>query len=267
MAIITLSRGTFAGGEQLARLLGEQLGYRTVSREQLHARALEAFGYGEEDLPRLMSRAPTRLDLAARRRRQMFVAIQATLCQLLTPDRVVYHGQAGHLFLPGIEHVLRVRLIAPHGQRVKIAARRLGVPANEASHHVDSIDEERTRWTQFVFGANWSDPQLYDLVLNLERMPLEDAAAVVVCAAQRPALGATPERLAAMENLTLGSQVLARLMNDPSTETLELRVEADGGQVTVRGPLEGAQGERIAALAQQVPGVEGVTLNDSRSES
>jgi hypothetical protein len=41
MAIITISRGTFSGGQSLAECVGEKLGYRCISRQVLVRAALE----------------------------------------------------------------------------------------------------------------------------------------------------------------------------------------------------------------------------------
>ena len=54
MAIITVSRGTCAGGERLANLVGEKLGFKVVSRELLYARVAEQYGFGPDRVSSLM---------------------------------------------------------------------------------------------------------------------------------------------------------------------------------------------------------------------
>lgn len=256
MAIITLSRGTFAGGEQLAQTLSDRLGYRTVSREQLYTTVHELYGFTEEELGQIMHKAPTRLDHAAEHRRRVFVAIQATLCQLLREDNVIYHGQAGHLFLLGVAHVIRVRLIAPYARRVRMAVEREGLTDYEAGCKIDRVDAEREQWTQFVFGANWANPSLYDMVLNLERMTLDEAAELVSHAVTLSTFQSTAESVRRMEDLTLSNMVLARLLTDPSTQHLELTAEASAGRVVLRGPVDAKSMERAIQLASEVEGVE-----------
>jgi cytidylate kinase len=31
------------------------------------------------------------------------------------------------------------------------------------------MDRDRRKWTQFLYGLDWGQPSLYDLVINLER--------------------------------------------------------------------------------------------------
>ena len=49
MAVITISRGTFAGGEKLASALAQRLGYRAISREALYRQVQAEHGFQAED--------------------------------------------------------------------------------------------------------------------------------------------------------------------------------------------------------------------------
>jgi len=262
MAIITISRGTFAGGATLATLLGQRLGFRTVSREMLYHKAGEDFGVSDEELAQIMTWTPSRRDPAVDQRRRLFVSIQAALCALLQDDDVVYHGQAGHLLLPEIAHVVRVRLIAPRTKRIEMAIERETISAHQASCRIDQVDSRRSRWTEFVFGANWADPSLYDVVLNLDRMDLEDAAEIVRHTARLPAFRATDESRCRLQDLALQSAVLARLLGDSVTANLELKVEACGGRVTLSGPVDSSRRQRVLEVARQVEQASEVVLAD-----
>lgn len=272
MAIITISRGTFAGGEKVAQLLAEKLGYTTVSREQLYQKVKEWYSYDVDTIAELLEQAPTsrvvsisdrrnRISMGERRR-QVFLAVQASLCELLRKDNVVYHGQAGHLLLPGIAHVLRVRLIAPRTKRVEMAMAREGLTRTEASKKIDQVDSERTRWTTAFFGVNWGDPLLFDIVLNLEVMSLEEACELVVSAAQLPHFRTTPASQKKMEDLALASRVSARLNTTPSTAGLALEVTADGGTVKLIGVTHGGDLEWVSRIVQKIEGVQAIELTD-----
>lgn len=269
MAIITISRGTFAGGEQLATLLADRLGYREFSRETLYQRVEECYGFTAEEASEVMEQAPTHLEIAGkgqqrrslgRRRRQFFYALQATLCRLIEDDDVVYHGQAGHLLLPEISHVLQVRLIAPRGLRVDMAMEREQISRFAASQKIDRVDSERGRWTQSFYGVNWGDPSLFDMVINLKDMSIEEAAEIIAVAAEQPFRRATEASRDEMRNLCLSSQVMARLVTDPQTSHLDMEVEARGGRVKVLGFLKDKDRELVRKVARQVEGVSRLTL-------
>lgn len=261
MAIITISRGTFAGGERLAERLGAALGYRVISREALYREVKQRYGFSGEELADAMDFAPSRFDPSGDRRRMLFVAVQAALCRLVQPDQAVYHGQAGHLLLPGISHVLRVRMIAPRSRRIRMAMEREGISHYEAVSKIDRVDAERTRWTQFVFGVNWADPAIYDLVLNLEFISVDEAAELVTAAARLPTFCASEGSRAALDDLALESRVRATLVTNPETAELDLKVRVAAGTVELVGVAGGADLARVATLVEGVEGVQQVRLS------
>lgn len=258
MAIVTISRGTFAGGEKLAANLSGRLGYRSISREVLYEHVRRGYGITQDELVQIMTWTPTRFDKGPDRRRRLFVSIQASLCTLLRDDDVVYHGQAGHLLLPEISHVVRVRLIAPRAKRIQMAMDSEGISSHQASCKIDQVDSERARWTEFVFGANWADPTLYDVVLNLERVDLEQAAELVCATVKLPAFRTSAESQGRLEDLALKSAVLAELLANPSTADLELKVETSAGEVSISGLNDRRLLDRVIEVARGVPGVAGV---------
>jgi cytidylate kinase len=261
MAIITISRGSFAGGERLATLLGERLGYRVVSREQLYERARAEFGVSMDAFVELMERAPTLFPRGARESRRLLTALQATLCELVRDDNAVYHGHSGHLFLPGIAHVLRVRLIAPRSKRMEMARRREGLTEHEASSKIDQVDAERARWTLFFYGVQWGDPGLYDVTLNLERMAPEDAADLVAAMTRLPLFRPTEGSLRQLRDVALASLVKTRLLFDPVMSVADVEVEAEGGKVRLIGLGEGRLASWATEQVRQIPGVVAVEVS------
>jgi cytidylate kinase len=236
MAIITISRGTFSGGEALATCLGERLGYRVLSREVL-AEAAVQYGVSEADLAEAMAKGPGLWDRFLHWRRQYLAFVQASLCDQAAGDRVVYHGHAGHLLLRGVRHVLRVRLIAPLDYRVAQVGKRKGLNREEAAAYVTRVDRERERWTRFLYGVEWHDPSLYDLVLNLEHLDTEAACSAVAATIAHPQFQPDDQSLRAFADLHLASRVRAALAADADTAMADVEVRAADGVVDIEGKL------------------------------
>lgn len=264
MAIITISRGTFAGGARLADLLARRLGYRTISREILYQRVEQEYGFTNEQAVEIMEQAPKHVELAVdrsqrralgKRRKQLLLALQACLCELLQKDRAVYHGNAGHFLLPDISHVLRIRLIAPRDLRIALAMEREHLTKLEATKKIDRVDSERKRWVQAFFGFNWSDPAMFDLVVNLDQMDLDEAADIAAYTAKLHSFLPTEESIKRMEDLCLSSRVMARLANHQDTSHLDVEVVVDEGTVELLGFLSQEGRERATKILQNVPGV------------
>jgi cytidylate kinase len=204
MSIIAISRGTFSGGEALAKVVAERLGYRCISREDLVAVG-KAYGVPAEELSAAMEKRPSLLARVVGEHTVYLKFVRATLCEHARGGNLVYHGHLGQLLLPGISHVIGVRVIANPEFRIQAVQRQQPLGRKEALAHIEQVDKERREWTRFLFEVDWDDPSLYDVVLNLSRMSLETACETVAHLTERPEFQPTAASLKALEDLTLSS--------------------------------------------------------------
>jgi cytidylate kinase len=248
MPIITISRGTFSGGKEMAECLAKGLGYPCISREVI-VEAGERYGVSEVALSAALSHAPSLVDRLKRDRDRYLAYIRAVLCSHALQGNFIYHGYAGHHLLAGIRHVMRVRVVANTAYRIEAAMKRLNMTSRQAEAHIKKVDEERRKWTRFLYGVGWEDPSNYDVVLNLEYLGICGACAAVVRLAELEQFQPTPESRRALENLALKSSVIAALACDQRTRDADFRVRAEDGVVTVEGVA------RLPAMAEAVPDV------------
>ncbi len=261
MSVITISRGSFSGGKMLAECLAARLQYRCVDRDVIVERAA-AQGVSQEELLDALLKPPGFLQRLRHKRYLYLALIQAALAKEVQQGSVVYHGNAGHLLLAEAGPVLRTRVIAPMEFRIQMCRERLKLSESEARAYVAKVDEERRRWTRYLYGVDWEDPYLYDLVVNLERTTVTEACSVVAHMAQQQAcFEFGPECQAAMNNLVRASQVKVALAFDVRTRHLEFSVTAEGAQVRVKGQINDLDLiDDIRRVAGAVPGVEEVDL-------
>ena len=256
MAIVAISRGTFSGGEALARRVAERLGYACLSRETNLVEAAQTYGVPAADLAVAMEKRPAFWQRMVGERTAHLAFVRAALCARAQADNLVYHGLAGHLLLPGIAHVLRVRVIAAPDYRVKAARHQQELGPVEALAFIEKVDRERRQWVRFLFGVEWDDPHLYDIVVNLSRMSAGTACETVARLAEQDEFRATAASRQAMDNLALASRVQARLAIDSRTRDVELEVVAEGGIVTISGQTQSpAVDKAIETVACAVDGV------------
>jgi cytidylate kinase len=262
MPTITISRGTASGGLLLAEKVAERLGYEEVSREDIVAEATR-FGVREEDLRKALLKPPGLWSRFSHQRDRYLAFMQDALCKRVQGGGVVYHGNAGHLLLPGVAHVICIRLIAPVSFRVELLKSRSGMEEDEARAYIDKVDQEREGWTRFLYGVNWLDPTLYDLCINLRTMDLDDAVDLVLRTARAEAFQPTAESRQAMANLSLASRVRAALAADDRTMGAEVGIRARGSTVILRGRLRpAALVDSVLDVVRKVEGVEEVERSD-----
>jgi cytidylate kinase len=260
VSIIAISRGTFSGGEALAKRLADRLGFQCLSREANLDAAAKQYEIPLEKLGAAMERRPSFWERMLGQRAAYLTFVQAALCEQARAGNLVYHGHVGHLLLPGISHVMAVRVIAGLDFRARVAMPQQGLASlEEARAYIERVDRERRDWTRFLFGIDWDTPTLYDLVVNLSRMSLETACDAVARLAGRPEFQPTSSSLKALEDLALKTRVAAALRKDLRTRDANLDVSAGDGVVTLSGATRSVEMQRAAPeVARGVEGVKAV---------
>ena len=111
-------------------------------------------------------------------------------------------------------------------------------------------------WTQFLYGLDWGQPSLYDLIINLERTSVEQACHAAASLVECGGVELSPEGQAAMDDPALASKVRAALAQHPDTLNLEFDVEFRGGSISIRGDCA----EETEAIQRVVGAIAGVTV-------
>ncbi len=255
MPIITIARGSYSRGKEVAEKLAEKLGYKCISRDIL-LEASETFNIPEIKLIRAIHDAPSILERFTYGKERYVAYIRSTLLKNVQKDNVVYHGLAGHYFLRGISHVIKVRILADLEDRVQEEMRREKISADEARYILKKDDDERRRWGIQIFGIDTWDPMLYDMVLHIKTLTVDDAVDIIGHAAKLPHFQATPESQRLIDDLALAAGVEAALVEEfPSA-----KVEVNHGEVfvSIKGNL--AQEEEtittVRRIAHRVAGID-----------
>ncbi len=258
MSIITISRGSFSGGKMLAECLADKLGYRCIDRDIIVERAAASGrGVTQQDIREALEKPPGFLERFQHKRYIYLALIQAALTEEVRTGKAIYHGLAGHLLLKGGPHVLRTRIIAPLAFRIDMVQDRLKYSRNEALAYIQKMDEDRRKWTQYLYGVDWGDSSLYDLVINLEYLDIDQACKLITSVMLERCFEFSPECQQIMDDLVLASRIRAELALQPATSDLEVEVNAHRGVAAIRGKLSSV--EQLDYVRRVAGGVRGVT--------
>ncbi|RJP95624.1 MAG: cytidylate kinase-like family protein [Desulfobacteraceae bacterium] len=260
MSIITISRGSYSRGKEVAETLAKKLGYDCISRDIL-LEASEEFNIPEIQLVRAIHDAPSVLERFTHGKERYIRYIRKALLQHVQKDNVVYHGLAGHFFLQNIPHVFKIRIIADMEERVKEEVRRENISAEKALYVLKKDDDERRKWGLQLYGIDTWDSRLYDLVLHIKTITMEDASDMIYQMIQTRVFQTTPESRKILDDLLLSAKVEAALVTVAPT----IRVTADAGVVyigNVEAPVTVKHNvmAEIRTLAEKVEGVEKAVL-------
>ena len=260
MPIITIYQGASGEGQELAESVAMALGYRCVGREVL-LEASRQYGIPEAKLNEIVEKGPHWWERLLQDVRPYRIALQAALCELADGGKLVYHGHLGHELLPGIGHVLKVLLTAPMEFRIDQVRARQGLTDVTARRYIEEVDKARSRRLMALFGADWRDPNRYDLVLNMGKMRREGAKRVIVEAAKLDEYQPSAASSQAFENLALSSRVHATLFASRDVRGSALEVRADRGHIHITGRVDEGAEEVLVNLVRRVPGVSKVTTD------
>ena len=255
MPIITIYRGAFTAGEEIAKGVAQALGYRCVSREVL-VEASRSYGISEAKLNEILEKEPHWWERWVQNLRPYRIALKAAMCEVARGGNIVYHGHIGHELLPGIRHVLKVMLTAPLEFRIKQVQSQQELDEARARSYIDHVDEARTRRLMALFGTDWRDITRYDLALNVAQLGIEGVTRVIVEAARLERYQPTAASRRDFENLGVVSQVQAALVTSPACRSLGIKVRVENGEVHVSGVFTHAvPEEEIVWLVKRIPGV------------
>lgn len=244
MAIITISRGSYSKGKEIAERVAQELGYDCIARRVI-LEASEEFNVPEVLLRRAIHDAPSFFKYVSNKKEKYIAFIRAEILKHLAKDNVVYHGLAGHFFVGNISHVLKVRVLADFDDRVRLEMERERISEEEALRILKSDDEERRKWSKALYGIDTRDSSLYDLVIHIKKFSVENAVDMICQAVSLEPFQTTPESQQSIDDLTLAAQVKAVLVDVKR----DLQVSAKNGVVFVKG--EAARG-REQAFAREI---------------
>jgi cytidylate kinase len=259
MSIITISRGTASGGQALAEHVAAKLGWPCLSNEII-IEAARRYNVPEPELMKAFEKAPTFWEKLTASRRVYLTFVQAAMCEHAERGNLVYHGYAGHALLPGISHVLKVRLVAPLEYRIgAVMARNAHLDRRGAMRYIAQVDDERTSRMRYLFEVDWRDPHQYDLILSLDKLRVDTACDLVIQAVRGDPFQPTDASRRTLQNLALSSRIRAALDAHPQLSPYELGVVVEGGVVTLSGALPTDDAIRqVVAIAEQTTGVQHV---------
>ena len=260
MSIITISRGSYSRGKEVAEKLARALNYQCLSREII-LEASEQFNIPELKLVRAIHDAPTILDRFTSGKERFIAFFRAALLKHLQQDNVVFHGLGSHFFLQQFPHVLKIRISADLEDRVREEMVRENIPADEARMILVNDDAERRRWGQQIFGQDSWNPLLYDMMLHIGNMNVDQAVVIILHALQQPCFQSTPESCRMLADAALAAQVEAALVK----AFPKVVVDSANGEVfvNVRGSRadEKNLNQKVCRLLEKVAGVQKIHVN------
>lgn len=105
--------------------------------------------------------------------------VTETILRLAGMGNVVLVGRGANVILSHLPQAFHVRLVASLESRVAHMAELRGTSKKKALAWVEAEDRARQRFIRRYFQVDVADPLLYNLVVNVDRVPIDEAARIV----------------------------------------------------------------------------------------
>lgn len=255
MSVIAFSETAGSLGAEVARETAATLGYDLADREII-TKAAGRFHEDESRLEHFTEEKPTVWERLSEAQQRYRAYIEAVLLEMAAQDNVVLVGRAAAIVLGEVPYALRVRLDAPEATRARRLEQQIGLVHPAALGHAREVDHDHAARLKFLYGVDWNEPLLYDLVLNTERITAARAVRMICDMVADEQFRSTPARRQTVADLSLRAQVKAALVADRATRSLQVFVECRGGIVTLSGAVSNeAERRAIEDMVARLPGV------------
>jgi len=189
--VISISREYGTQGAALAHEIGARTGFAVWDKELLQAIAEESGG-DEAILRSLDEHRRNGIDDAVRAavlggrhtNTQYQMALMRVIHTLGAHGKCVIVGRGANYVLDP-KTVLRVRVVCPEEERVRIYARQHKLDLKKARKEVQGKESDRSHFVFSVFKKDLSRPSDYDLVVNTGTFTLSQAADLILLAYEK----------------------------------------------------------------------------------
>ena len=258
MSIITVFAGIYCNEESAIKAILKKTGYTYLTDADIVSKAGTLSDLPESKISKALSAKPSVFNQFTHERERSIAYLKLAVAETLTEDNILISGFTSLLIPPGIEHVLRICLIADMKYRISLA-RSSGISENEALKAIHKSDEDRVSWTKSILERD--DPwniSIYDMVLPTDKMAPEEIANLVEKTLERDILKVSADSEKAVRDFILASRVEIALAKEGHI----IAAEADAGAVTLiinknvimLKKLE----DELRAIAARVQGVQSV---------
>lgn len=184
--LITITRQYGSGGREVAEILAKKLGVRRYDRK-IVAMAAENLGRGDnfEDLIERSYNAPENClgnlgDFAYERvpqHNRMYIEQAKTILKIAETESAVFLGRCADYILKDNPNAFSFFIYADETYRLERAKTHYG---DRTIKELDAEDAIRKQYYAYYTGQVWGEPSNYDLMINTSKLPLEQAADLIL---------------------------------------------------------------------------------------
>jgi cytidylate kinase len=263
MPLITISYSIGSDGLSIARKLSQELSVELFDDARLQEE-VSRLGISSEEIRSLDEKQPGFFDRLLSRKPDIYLELmQSVIYDFANRGEGVIVGHGSQTLLRDFDCALHVLIHNREGSRVEKLMEKQGLSREAAIKVMRKSDDTQRGFFRYAFQLEWDDPELYDMVLNTEKIGSETVVQLILDASRAEKMKACS--LAAtetMKRLALAGKIKAELMkNDIYLHNISIEI-MEGNVVEITGvTLSAERKERTMRVVQNVPGVTDVKMS------
>lgn len=264
MTVIAMTREMGTLGKDVAAQVAKALGMEVVHHELVEHQIAERLNTTGSAVHRFLEGEASLWERWRIDNKRLSRYTAEEVLQLAARGNVLIRGWGAAQLLRDVPHVLSVRICAPMRARVSEMQKRLNLDKPDvARREIERSDDAHAGAVQRQFQLNWTDPTLYDIVLNTGNVPVATCSEIVTRLAQSAHYAATDESRQVLDDKLLEARIRS-ILDEHETDSpigSGLIVKATRGDVVIQGVV--SPGSKLQKAIRDLSSLDGVrALND-----
>jgi len=180
MAVVTISRQLGSAGDYIANMVASMLSYKLVNKRSILMEAQRCGMIEPGTADEIGEGKPPILERFMRKKSRAVYAIRSIIQEMAVEGNAVILGRGGNVELRKRNDVLKVRIIADFETRIARIMKESEVEKAQAIGMLKKSDKGRSGYVKHFFLMDYSNQELYDIVINTTSISPDAAARLIV---------------------------------------------------------------------------------------
>jgi cytidylate kinase len=254
MPIIIISSEAQEEGMQIAKKTAVALGYECID-DRLIPRIAEKYHIGADKIETALKKPSAIFGMPAKQRKILLSYVQEAVLSELKQDNRVCYGLLAHLYVTGVSHALKVRVLSDPEKQIQQKAQKDHCTEKKAADRILKEKRQAQQWSMDLFRVDETDASRYDLTISLSQIDPEDAVKIICETISSRKFLPMTYSLKCMDDLALAAEVRASLVeNFPN-----IRVRSENHKLIIETfGLKREKQKKIAKINELVSHIPGV---------
>ncbi len=178
MGVITISREFGSGGEIIASSVAKRMDFLLVNKDFIN-KGLASYGFKETDLSDEKIIKSLEEDKKKTLFDQYISAFHEFIYDLAIRKNLVILGRGGQILFQDFPPSLHVKITSPLKERIARVAKQYQLSPKGSQKLVKEQDEDKKAYIEKIFGQDWLDISLYDIIINTGKISVEDTVDII----------------------------------------------------------------------------------------